>query len=466
MVMRETMMNDRAMTKPWTMVLFGTIAALAFLLLFTGCGSNSNTLTASNTQLKIGDAPADSVISFEMTITSVSLTTQGGSTVTAFSGSREIELAHLAATVEPLALANVPAGTYTKASIGYSGAEITYIPTTGTTPVHKSIAASGTATITPASPVTIGPNANILSIDMNLANSITFDASGNPTAVNPQFSISSTMVASEAGEDEESGEVEDAVGTVSAAPANNQFTLNLQTTGQSATFNVDANTEFSDGLTAFTDIKQGMLLRVDASTGTNGSFNAKKVELVEASGSDVEGLVTSITGAPVTSFGVIAVDGAGSGMSATVIGTPVTVTVTNSTQFRANTDHINLSGLSTLVFSGSANLAPGQHVEIESAAPVSTGAATADKVTLVKQALSGTASAIAITGGTGTFTLTVAPDSAFAKVSGASTVTVHVQSTTELKGITAVPAGAVKVRGMLFFDGTNYQFVASRIALP
>lgn len=468
MLIRPTTYNEELRTPNSVLFVIVLLLALGLLLALTGCGGNNTvSATAGNTQVKIGDAPADSVIAFELTVTQVSLTDQSGKNVTVFTGTREIELAHLSGTVESMALSTVPPGTYTKASIGFSGAEVTYIPTAGTTPVEKNFNTTGTATVTPSSPVTIGNGSNILSIDVNVAQSLTFDAAGNPTAVNPAFTISSVALPPETEEkDEESGEVEDAVGTVSAAPANNSFTLTLQMTGQSATFNVSSSTQFSDGLTSFADIKQGMLLRVDATTASTGStFNAKKVELVEASGSEVEGLVT-VTNNPLTQFTIVAADGAGSGMAPASIGTNIAVTVNASTKFRPNTDNVDMSGLS-FTFNGPTSLVKGQSVEVEAATPVSAGATTADKVILVKQGLTGAASAVSISGSTGTFTLTLPADSAFAKLTGVTTVTVHQQPGTQLKGLTAVTNNtSVRVRGLLFFDGVNYQLVAGRIGLP
>ena len=467
-MIRISTYNEELRTPNSVLFVIVLLASVGILLALTGCGGANNILnaTAGNTQVKIGDAPADSVIAFELTVTNVSLTDSTGKSITVFTGTRQIELAHLSGTVESMALANVPPGTYTSAAIGYSGAEVTYIPTASTTPVETQINATGTATVTPASPVTIGTGSTVLSIDVNVAQSLTFDSTGTPTAVNPVFTISSVTVPAESSEnDEESGEMEDVVGTVSAAPANNSFTLTVQLSGQSVTFNVTNNTQFSDGLTSFTDIAQGMLVRVDATTAADGSFNAKKVELVEASGAEVEGFVTSTTN-PLTQFSVVAADGAGSGVSVTDIGTTVTVNVTNSTGFRANTDNIDMSGLN-FSFGTSADLASGQNVEVEAATPVSTGTANADKVTLSKQALTGTASAVSISGSSGTFTLTLPTDSAFAKVASTTTVTVHQQPGTQLKNMTAVSNNAtVRVRGLLFFDGTNYQFVASRIDQP
>ncbi len=301
---------------------------------------------------------------------------------------------------------------------------------------------------------------------MNVAQSLAFDAAGNVTGINPIFTLSSTAVVAENEQEEENGAIDDAIGTVSAPPANNAFTLNLQMAGLTATFNINGNTQFSDGLNGFADIKQGMLLEVDATTQADGSFLAKQVELVENQGVEAEGIVTAIANPP-TQFTIVDVDGAGSGISSASIGSPISVNLTASTGFRANVDHIDMSGLS-FSFSSSANLAKGQNVEVESTSAIQNNTVlTADKVILVKQALTGTVSNAVITGSSGTFTLNLPADSAFAKLTGLSMVTVHQQPGTELKGLTAVTnSSTVRVRGLLFFDGTNYQFVAVRIGLP
>src|SRR5262249_53394287 len=90
----------------------------------------------------------------------------------------------------------------------------------------------------------------------------------------------------------------------------------------------------------------------------------------------------------------------------------------------------------------------------------------ANKVVLVKQALTGTVSNYASNGSAATFNLNLSSDSAFFKLTSVNAIKVYQQPGTTLTGLTAVSNSAtVRVRGLLFFDGTNYQFVAARITL-
>jgi len=112
-------------------------------------------------------------------------------------------------------------------------------------------------------------------------------------------------------------------------------------------------------------------------------------------------------------------------------------------------------------------LGKAQRVEVDSTTSGSGTTLTADKVKLKEQAFSGTVSASSGSGGQTTFTLTVAADSAFALLTGSTTLTVVKQPGTELKGISSIFDGeAVRARGLLFFDGTNYTLVAKRVSAP
>ncbi len=450
---------------PWrgiNILLFGMV------LLIAGCGSNSTNSTAlrGSTQFKIGDAPADSVIALELTITNITLTDQNGGKVSVLSSPTEAEVSHLAGTVEPLALSNVPSGTYTQASISYSGAEVTYIPSGSATPVEKQFATGGTANVALNS-VSIGAS-SVVSFDLNASQSLTFDVSGNVTAVNPVFTASAVTVATQNAQEQEAetGEFE-TVGMIGAAPANNAFLISLEMMPQSATINVNSSTSYSDGLNTYSDLKQGMLVEVQATTQPDGSLLAKEVELVENQGVDAEGIITSVTN-PLTQFTIVDDDGIGAGLSPANIGSNIGVNVNaTSTLFRPDLHNIDMSGLS-LTFNSPANLAKGQNVQVESSAGMQTNATiNADKVVLVKQALTGSVSNYVASGSSATFTLNLSAEAAFFKLTGVNAVHVYQQPGTELKGLTSVSNGsAVRVRGLLFYDGTNYQFVASRITLP
>jgi hypothetical protein len=64
-----------------------------------GGGGGGNGTTAA--QVKIGDAPADRVIAFEVTVGPITMTPSSGSAVTVLSTTRRLELTHLTGTNEP-----------------------------------------------------------------------------------------------------------------------------------------------------------------------------------------------------------------------------------------------------------------------------------------------------------------------------------------------------------------------------
>jgi hypothetical protein len=470
-----------AKIKPKTFLSLALVIGILSLLWYAvGCGGGSNSSrtqpATGNVQIKMGDAPADSVMAFELTITKIDLTSQGGGTTNVLNTPAEIELTHLAGTVESLALANVTLGNYTGAAISISNAEVTYIPAGSTTPVEKKFALNTTVNVTFNPQITIGAGISVLNFDLKLAQSLTLDAGGNVTGINPVFTVSVSTVAPSDEQEEESGEVEDRVGTVSsitAAGSNTpgSFAITPRSGAQPQTFTVDSNTRFSDGLAQFGDLKTNMVVEVSARTQSDGSLLATKVELVEAQeGQEAEGIVTDATGNPVTSFTLLLQDGLGSGFSSATIGTKVTVDASHAAYRDPLTDSDNSQLLSNLPFTpkfDNTTLAKGQGVEVDSSGttPVS-GTINANKVQLRKQALTGTIGPAAA-GSNSTFTLLLDPDSAFVKLTGVSSINVYKVPKTEMQGLTALTQGAkVRVRGLLFFDGTKYQFVAKRISLP
>ncbi len=77
---------------------------------------------------------------------------------------------------------------------------------------------------------------------------------------------------------------------------------------------------------------------------------------------------------------------------------------------------------------------------------------------LREQALLGTVAASPAPTTSG-FTLTVSPTSAFGTLSGATTVPVTFANGATLK-VTPTPGMNIRVRGLVFFDGTNYSMIA------
>lgn len=441
------------------------------LLSAVGCGGGATSggggggTAATAIQVKMGDAPADRVVTFEVTVGPITLTPNSGSAVTVLATTRRLELTHLSGTNEPLALMNVPQGTYTSATLTIANPEVVFINNLGQI-VKLQPAFNQAVTVNFSPAFTVGANAPVVNIDLNVANSLTFDSQDNVTGVNisaASFKLSTSMVAAENEQEFENGELEDTTGTVSGV-SGTSFTLLVGMTGTSLTFATDANTEFKDGATLAT--MTNTVVTVEGITKSDGTLCAKEVEGVEdPGGAEVEGLISQVSGNPATQLTFVADDGSGSGMDDSKTGSSLTVDVSGA-GYKVSTSNIDTSGIGGLPsppnFPFDAfTVHAGQRVEIESHNAVSGNPLVAEKVKLQQQALSGTVSGLSGTAPT-TFMLTVASDSAFAMLSGSTSVTVYWQPGTDLHDLQHALANgdSVRVRGLLFFTGSKFNMIA------
>jgi hypothetical protein len=202
-----------------------------------------------------------------------------------------------------------------------------------------------------------------------------------------------------------------------------------------------------------------MIVTVQAFTQTDGSLLASSVEseTLSATGAQLGGLITSVTGSPVTSLGITTQTAvATTPANAPATGTTVSVPITGSTQFSVESNHVPGS----FPPFDAADIGLGQRIVVNSETQSTNPASvTADKLKLQEQALTGTISGLV----GGTFTLTPSTTSAFFSLTGISSVTVNTLTGTEVKGVTLANGGTVTVRGLLFVSGTAYTMIASRI---
>lgn len=455
-----------------------TILTAAGLLFTVACGGGNSTTTnpgpqgaSATSQIRMGDAPADRVLAFEATVGPITLMPSSGSAVMVLSGTRRIELSHLSGTSEPLALLNIPAGTYTSATLTVANPEVTFLNSSNVVQeIEPAFNQAITINFTPS--LTVGAGASVVNLDLSLANSLTFDASGNVIGVNlsaASFTVSTSAVAgNQNNEEDDDGELEDTTGMVTSV-SGTSFTLTVGQNGVPLTFSTDANTEFDDG--AVLTSMLNTIVKVEGVTLADGSLYAKEVEGVESNnGAEAEGLITAVTGNPATQLSLVAQDGLGSGITATTVGTTLNVNVSGA-QYKVDKGSVDTSGLSgglpssTFPFDAS-SIHAGQAVEVESNGSVNNSSVAAEKVKLKQQGLSGVVSGLAgsTSAGPVTFTLTVASDSAFATLSGSQTVTVFWQQGTDLKNLSSVSNGnTVRVRGLVFFTPTGANLIARRI---
>jgi hypothetical protein len=426
------------------------LTSVALVLLLASCGSNSSMTQAGmgNVTIQTGDATNDQVVKFELTINSITLTGAAGTSNTQnlLNHPREVEFSHEAGSFEPLTLAHVPPGTYSGATLMVSNPEVVAVVNGVPTKLAATLSSS-TITVTFASNIMVGNSPMFLNFDLDMTNSLTI--SGNTATVSPTFKVTAVTVApNEDNEDDDNGEIEDVHGKVTDVTAPN-FTI--QTSQSTITFATDSNTRFTDGLNSLSDVKVGEVLEVDGITKSDGTKLATKVELEEGeNGMEVEGIVSAVTGTPATQITIAhQVDSSGNSTP------PVTVDVqiTSNTQFLVRLDKLGMTLNVPMVFDAS-HIGKGQRVEVDSS---STGSPlVADKVKLREQALIGVISNL----NGNTFTLTVNSTSAFASLSGATTVSVIVLSGGEDE-VPLMNGATVRIRGLVFFDGTNYTLVAA-----
>ena len=218
------------------------VLALVFTLLFAACGGGSKTPVTQSGQMfvNISDAPLPSVLDFQITINSMTVT-DGTNTATLISTPTSLELTRLLGLRTLLALNEVAPSTYTSATVTVSSPVITYL-NTGASPASvvmmNGTLTSSTFTI-PINPGLVINNAGVggLHLHFALAQSLAVDSSGQITGqVNPTFTLRGF---NDSGDPD--WEVDEFLGTVSSVnvPSNNfVFT---RPDGRNFTIDTDSN---------------------------------------------------------------------------------------------------------------------------------------------------------------------------------------------------------------------------------
>ena len=461
-----------------------TIAIAALLLAGLanlGCGGSSSTAApnpappSANTtpvQVSLGDAPADWIMAFGMTVNSITMTSASGGTVSMVTTASPIEMMQLMATLQPVATMAVPQGTYTQATVIFSAVSMGYMDPLSHTYMQKTMPGPYTATVPFSPAMTVGTSPMALGFDMKMGPSVSIDTSGTVTITPVMTAAMGTAAGT--GMSPWQGGMQHRVGSVSSVTGP-QFTMSSMMGMQQTTFMTGAGTQFA-GFTGMGSMTAGMMVDVDAVMLTDGTYLAQRVESMGAGigGMMGGGLVTSITSNPPTQITLVAGAGQGGGMMASSIAGTLTVSVPAGTPYSIDADGVDLAGLSFTPAFGPATLSKGQRVEVVSTGGMmgggmmgGTGSLSASQVRLEQQGLHGVVSAYTVSGTQASFTLTLPADSAFTTLTGATAIQVYQQAGTQLHGLSAIAnTNDVMVRGLLFDDAGTYRQVASWIVAP
>ncbi len=436
--------------------------------------SQSNPATPNSTvQVNIGDSPSDRVMAFSANITSLMLNNSNGTTASLVSSSMPIEIMRLAGTMQPMNVLSIPQGTYTGASVTMASMSLTYMDPISRTIVQKTIAGPVTTSISFSPTITLGNTPMVLSLDMDVANSLSVDASGNMVLA-PVFKTTMNQVGSGTATDPEHGLMEHLFGSVSSVSGSN-FSMSMMQSAQPLKFATNSGTQFTN-ISGMGMMSNSALVMVDAMLQSDGSIQAQKVQWFMGGGAMTDGIVGSIAGSPATQIGVMVQNGSGQGMMSSFLSNNATMMFSSGTVFGMNMDGLNFSNLPFTPMFDASHMFTGQHVRCFGANGMGSGgmggmgggmmvgSMGATECDLAPQGLRGTVSNYSASGGQATFTLTLAADSYLSIMTGINTLTVYQQPDTELVGLTSIANGqTVEVRGMIFNDGGVLRMVASRI---
>ena len=458
-------MNART-TSSLTRLLGLAVSFAATASLILGCSGNvSSTSTtgiagaAVDVPVMITDAPSDQLVAFTLTLNSIVLTDAAGKTVSILSTPTTIEVCHLNGVQEALLTAKIPQDTYVSAAFTFSNPQITYINSSGA-PVSVTPTLSTTSyTVTFTSPITISNSSTSLLVDLLAGQSVTI--SGTTVTVSPVFSVKPVSASATGSMSGHNGTGMEQHGTVVSASGT---TLVVQPpSGSNITFTTDSSTIYQ-GVSSLSGLTAGQLVEVDFSVQTSGALLATRVELepqppAGTAQNMLRGPVTSVTTSS-NSFKLTLMQGFGTAVSPTAVGTSYTVNYTSSTVFAPAPQFATLTGLPFTPTFTAATLKAGQSVGV-TASSISGTTATATNVFLIPQTLSGTVTAITTSGAWKVYTLTLTSGSAFATLSGATTVTVYTNSaTTSLASSTIAVGSSVRFNGLVFNNSGNFVMVA------
>ena len=468
------------------------LVAAAGLLLDSGCsgpgtGETIHTTPAPGTLAVFGgDVPSCSVVSFNVTITGLTLTPQSGSSPVSIlpSGTAvTVDFASLMDFTTMFSQSTVAPGIYTSLGITLANPQLTYLDTT----------------TTPASIKTVVPAMSTLSVNLNFSPAITVPSGGSlalqldfnlldslVAGPNNQFSVTPTFTANLASAsgstaaaqfDDLSGLVQ-SVSTTSTNPAFiGSFTI-ASPNGQTFTVYANSSTTFA-GVSGLSGLTAGTFVEMSAFLDSNTHIVASAV-VAEApeDASNGQAAFTGLISAVAAQSGnatqlTLFVQGENPSVSGSVpLLSLLTVNLVPSTTFGLSAPAANFAGFPL----GPANLAPGQRVVVHGTL-TGTGAApsvTARSIFLGLQSVLGTLStnpstpvSIASDGVDGGFTLVpCSPLLAFPAVTAlVDSQTLYV-GLNDLASLTSPGAHPLLLKGLLFYQPSITSFGVESWTVP
>ncbi|HEX6503409.1 MAG TPA: DUF4382 domain-containing protein [Terriglobales bacterium] len=277
------------------LVVLSLIAAV-FLGCSTGSSSNGGGGSQGSVFVVGEDAPLPWVVSFNITINSITLN-NGSTSVQALSQPTTVDFGRLMGLRSLLAFNSIPAGTYSSATFNVSSPVISYItmtPSPASTTVNGTLTNSTVTVAFPAGAPLVISNSSLggLHMDFNLAKSLTVGSTGNIT-VNPVITIQAVSAS------DDLGKVTEFVGSVLSVGSTSFLAQGPY--GFQRTIDVNAQTQYNAGFTLAT-IPANSIIALQGVLQADGSILASHVEVITTDQAFISGRVLAVNGQLVTMF--------------------------------------------------------------------------------------------------------------------------------------------------------------------
>jgi hypothetical protein len=344
-------------------LMIGVAACVAGCSSGSGSAPGSSTTPAQSGSVYVlgTDAPLPSVVSFAVSLQSITLSNGSATPVSILNGAQTVDFARFNGLSTLLDFNSIPTGTYTTATITLGSATLGYLNTqSGTPPTVASMPATLTqpvVTINLASPFVVNAgDMDALRFDFNLQQSVQVDANGQITGqVTPTLDLKALSAS-----DPENYIDEFDAGVVSIDASANSFVIQGPH-GRQYTVQLSSNTEFENN-ESIANLTTNSIIEVSGSFAPNSqTINADCLGILSQDGYWAAGLITNVTPAQgaANGFGIYvrAELPADTGLT---LGQIAKINLTGSENYFIYKLHTPLTNF----FFNSSLLVPGQHVSI------------------------------------------------------------------------------------------------------
>jgi hypothetical protein len=281
----------------------GFLALTALTLI--GCGGGSSTSGGSTKPASIfvtaEDAPLPSVVSFYITINSITLSNSSTS-VTVLSTPTTVDFGRLMGLRSLLAFNTVAPGTYTSATFTLANPVIDYINLSTTPPsmgmLNGTLTSSAVTVAFPSQkPLVVGSNGLAgLHMDFNLRQSLALDGAGQITGtVNPTVDVMAVSAS------DDLGEITDFGGSIlSVNTSANSFTIQGPY-GFEEVIAVNSQTQYS-GTFTLASLPTDAIVSVEGTVQADGSILASSVEVTTTDKAFISGRILAVNPGPVVTM--------------------------------------------------------------------------------------------------------------------------------------------------------------------